>query len=473
MNKTKGFYPAPLMALKVIEKSCILPLDQGLKIELEGFKNLLKNDFEIARNLIALFFGREKIKNNGGYPGELPAVSHVEHAAVLGGGTMGGGIAYLFANSNIPVRLKDISWEMVSKGISTSWELFRKFIQRKKLGRGEGAIKCHHISWTLDYAGFKNKDFILEAIPENSDLKQKVYQEVENAVSEKAIIATNTSSLRAADLSSQMKHPERFIGMHFFIPAPVMPLVEIIQGPNTTLEVLAKTLDLAKRLGKIPLIVKDCNGFLVNRILLMGAFEAVHLLEEGASIEEMDQAFLAFGWPMGSCEVIDFSGLDVVYHAAEVLHKAYGERMKVPVLIEKLFEAHLYGKKTGKGFYLYKGNSKKVNPEAVKIIQSIHSGKKASANAVSERGLLAMINESSRCLEEQIVTEPAFIDLALILGAGFPPFRGGILTYADHLGLKTVYEKLKSYESVSSARFKPTRMIEEMARNNQTFYSVQ
>lgn len=467
LKKTKGFYPAPLFALEVIENSCTLPFDQGLKVELEAFKKL---DMEIPLHLISIFFGQEMLKKNGGYDGELPALSTAGHAAILGAGTMGGGIAYLFASSGIPARMKDVNWEMIAKGISTSWELFHKKVQRKKIGRGEGGIKFHEISWTLDYEGFENKDFVLEAIIENIDLKHKVYQEVERAVAKEAIIATNTSSLRVDDLGSRMEHPERFIGMHFFNPAPVMPLVEIIKGQKTSPEVLAKTLDLAKKLGKIPLVVKDCNGFLVNRILLMGAFEVLHLLQEGASIEEIDRASLAFGLPMGSCEVMDFSGIDVCYHVSHVFQKAYGDRMSVSPLLTKLYEAKLFGQKTGKGFYLYKGKTKKVNPEAVKLIQSVQTGKKAPAAEISERSILAMINEASRCLEEGIVTEPSYVDLALILGAGFPPFRGGLLAYADKLGLKTVYEKLKDLESVSSARFKPTQMIEKMAAGNQTFY---
>lgn len=468
LKKTKGFYPAPLIALDVIKRTCTLPIDQGLKIERDAFKDL---DMEIPYHLISIFFGQENLKKNGGYAGELPAVSgSIDNAAVLGAGTMGGGIAYLFANSKIPARMKDINWELITKGISTSWELFQKNIIRKKLGRGEGSIRFHEISWTLDYEGLENKDFVLEAIVENIDLKHQVYQEVESAASNDAIIATNTSSLRVDDLCSQMKHPERFIGMHFFYPAPVMPLVEIIKGPKTSPEVFAKTLDLAKKLGKVPLVVKDCNGFLVNRILLTGAFEAFHLLEEGASIEEVDQASLSFGLPMGSCEVIDFSGIDVVYHVAHVFQKAYGDRMSVPALLNKLYYAKLLGKKTGKGFYLYKGKEKKINPEAVKLIQSVQTGRKATAAEISERSLLAMINEASRCLEEGIVSDPSSVDLALVLGSGFPPFRGGLLAYADKLGIKTVYDKLKSLESVSSTRFKPTQMIETMAANNQTFY---
>ncbi len=463
LKKTKGFYPAPLIALDVIKKTCTLPLEQGLKIEAEAFNQLLQGDVTIPYYLVSIFFGREKLKKKGGYTGELPKVAPVLNAAVLGAGTMGGGIAYLFSNAKIPVRMKDINWEFIGKGTRTIWELFHKAVSRKKLKQGEGEIRLHYSSWTLDYSGFEKKDFVLEAVVEKTEIKHQVYKEVEQKVGKEAIIATNTSSLTVKELCSKMEHPERFIGMHFFNPAPVMPLVEIVKGPKTTDEALAKTIDLAKKMGKVPLVVKDCNGFLVNRILIAGSNEAFHLIDEGASALEVDRASLAFGLPMGLGELIDLTGIDVAYHIGHIFHEAYGERMAMSPLIKTLYEAKCFGQKTGKGFYIYNGKSKKVNP-MIPV--------KTGGDLNFERVILSMINEASRCLEEQIVTEPEYVDLALVLGAGFPPFRGGLLRYADKLGLKTVYEKLKSLESVSAARFKPTQMIEKMAKDSQTFYKA-
>lgn len=461
LKKTKGFYPAPLIALDVIKETCTLPLEQGLKIEGESFNRLWQTDTSIPINLVSIFFLQEKLKKNGGYTGTLPEVPSVENGAVLGTGTMGGGIAYLFSKAKIPVRMKDINWELIGKGVSTIWDLLHKAIVRKKLKKGEAEIRFHDASWTLDYSGFEKRDFVLEAIIENPEVKQRVYRELEEKLPKDAIIATNTSSLRVADLCSQMEHPERFIGMHFFNPAPVMPLVEIVRGPHTSDEVLAKTIDLAKKMGKVPLVVKDCNGFLVNRILLMGFAETLSLAEEGASVEEIDHSCTAFGLPMGLFEVMDLSGVDIAYHVLPIFNRAYGDRLGVSPILNRLVEAKCLGKKTGKGFYIYEGKSKKVNP----LI-----GPQNKKSFDFDRVILSMINEASRCLEEQIVTEPGYVDIALIMGAGFPPFRGGLLRYADKLGLKTVYEKLKSLESVSEARFKPTQMIETLARNNQSFY---
>jgi len=454
-HKTKGFYPAPLIALEVIEKSHRLPLEQGLKIELDSFLKLIKENIEIPRNLITIFFEREKLKKAGA---ELPSVTDPADAALLGAGTMGGGICYLFAKAQIPVRMKDLNWEMIGRGIGTVWELFQKAVKRKRMKPGIAEVAFHKTSWTLDYSGFEKKDFILEAIVEEPEIKHQVYKQLEPIISKEAIIATNTSSLRVDELASQLEHPERFIGMHFFNPAPLMPLVEIVKGERTSNETLAKTLALAKKLGKIPLIVKDCHGFLVNRILLLGAFEAVAMIGEGSSPEQIDQAALAFGMPMGLCEVIDLTGVDVCTHAAHIFEKAYGERMAVPPLLDTLYEAKCYGKKTGKGFYLY--SSKKVNP-LIKI-----SNKKVDFDRI----LFAMINEATRCLEEQIVTQASHIDLALILGAGFPPFRGGLLRYADKLGLQTVHDKLQSLTPISTSRFTPTQMITSMAEEGRKFY---
>jgi len=456
LKKTKGFYPSPLIALDVLKETYNLPLEEGLRAEGESFNRLWQTDTSIPLNLISIFFLQEKLKKNGGYTGTLPQVSSIENGAILGTGTMGGGIAYLFSKASIPIRMKDINWDFIAKGVSTITELLHKAVLRKKMKQGESEIRLHDSSWTLDYRGFEKKDFILEAIVENLQVKQRVYRELEEKIPKEAIVATNTSSLRVADLCSQMEHPERFIGMHFFNPAPMMPLVEIIKGPHTTDEVLAKTIDLAKRMGKVPLVVKDCNGFLVNRILMVGFAEAMSLIEEGVSILEIDRACLAFGLPMGFCEVMDLTGLDVAHHVLPNY-----SRLGTSPLLNRLVEAKCLGKKTGKGFYIYKGKSKKVNP----LI-----GPQNKTSFDFDRVIVAMINEASRCLEEQIVTEPGFVDIALIMGAGFPPFRGGLLRYADKLGVKTVYEKLKTLESISADRFKPTQLIETLARNNQSFY---
>lgn len=455
---TKGFYPAPLQALNVLKKTAGKPLEQGLEVEKEAFLNI---DTSIAKNLIALFFGQEALKKSEG----LPTGHDIKDVGIIGAGTMGGGIAWVFSNKDIPTRIKDISWNALGHATQAAWDINSKLVNSRRLTLSEASMKFHKLSWTVDYTGFDKLDFIVETASENLDLKRKIYSELEPLSS--AIIASNTSSLKIADLASGLAHPERFIGMHFFNPASKMPLVEIIPGPRTSPETIASTFDLVKKLGKVPLIVGDCNGFLVNRIFMAAANQAFYFLEEGVSIKQLDEAMLNFGMPMGSCELVDEVGIDVTYKVAKVFEGAYGDRMQVPPLLQKLYEAQLLGKKAGKGFYIYKGKNKTINKEA-ETIQASFQDKKVYSNAtIVERILLAMINEASRCLEEEIVKKPQHVDLAMILGTGFPPFRGGLLAYADTLGSDVIYKRLSE---LGGARFTPTKQISTLASRKAHFY---
>ena len=470
LKTTKGHYPAPIAALDVIEKSSGKSLEEGLKIERDAFIENASDHIDISRYLINIFFGQESLKKQGGFPGELPEGRDVKNVAVLGAGTMGGGIAFLFMKKLIPTRVKDINLEAIGHATKTAWDIFKKLMKKRKVKLNEAIRQFHELSWTLDYSGFDKVDFIVESIVEDLEIKRKVYQETEAYISKDTILATNTSSLTISDLSQGLKHPERFVGMHFFNPAPMMPLVEVIAGPKTSAETIATTIKLAKRLGKIPLFVGDCNAFLVNRIFMAAAHEALFLIQEGVDIEKLDKAMLDFGMPMGSCELIDEVGIDVTYKVSQICEKAYGERAKTPELLKKMYEAKLMGKKSGKGFYIHKGKKKTLNPEAQKIIQSFAKDElELSEEAIQERVLLAMIVEASLCLEEGIVSEPKFVDLALMFGTGFPPFRGGILAYADSLGLPQVVEKLNGLKEKYPLRFTPTKQLQEMAEKNMTF----
>lgn len=469
LKQTKGHYPAPLLALKTVEDTYTLPLQEGLKAEAEAFQSNAnaKSNVQIAKYLIGIFFGQEELKKKGGYTGELPKGKAPAQAAVIGAGTMGGGISYLFANQHIPVRVKDINWDAVGKGIGTVWELLKKGVKRKKIIKNEASLRFHELSWTVDYSGFEWIDFVVESAVENTDLKRKIYSEIEAVVKPDAIIATNTSSLTIDELDQNLKHPERFIGMHFFNPAPLMPLVEVVPGKHTSKEAIANTLELAKKLGKTPLVVGDCHGFLVNRIFMAAANETFYLLEEGTPLETIDKALLRFGMPMGAGELSDEVGTDVAYKVAKTLENAYPDRFKTPALLQKLYDAHLFGKKIGKGFYLDKG---KPNPEALNIIKSFNGAHPSDEETITKRYLLTMVNEAAHCLQENVVSKAHYADLAMIFGAGFPPFRGGPLAYADTLGIKQVYETLKQYETKYGARFKPARLIEELAKSNTSFY---
>jgi 3-hydroxyacyl-CoA dehydrogenase/enoyl-CoA hydratase/3-hydroxybutyryl-CoA epimerase len=470
LKKTKGFYPAPLLALDVIQKTAGMPLKKGLQVEADAFIQNASDHVDVATHLINIFFGQEQLKKQAGFPGDLPKGRPVKDVAVLGAGTMGGGIAWLFCNKLIPVRVKDINWEAIGHATQASWEVFSKLLKKRKTTPNEATRKFHELSWTLDYSGFDKVDFIVESAIEDLGIKRKIYQEVEAVVSNDTIIATNTSSLRISDLAEGLKHPERFVGMHFFNPAPLMPLVEVIAGPKTSAETVATTIELAKRLGKVPLFTGDCNGFLVNRVFIRAANEALFLLQEGVPLEQLDKAMLAFGMPMGSCELIDEVGIDVTAKVSKITEAAYGPRMATPPLLKKLYEEKLLGKKSGSGFYLHKGKNKSPNPKAKAIIKSFaKTNPLLTDDQIIERILLAMIQEASLCLEEKIVSDPKFVDLAMVFGTGFPPFRGGVLAYADSIGLPQVQEKLEALAKRFPERFEPTAQIKEMAKHNRTF----
>lgn len=427
LKKTKGHYPAPLIALNVIKKTYNLPLSEGLKIEADTFIANAQTGFVLSKKLIPLFFIQEAVKKET-WVSSTPQEIH--SAAVIGAGTMGGTISWLIADHNIPTRMKDISWDMLSKGLSNAKELFDKGLKAKKVPRYDYNRKLHLITGTLDYSGFQHADFIIEAATEDLELKRKIFKELEQVIKPTAVIASNTSSLTIAEMSEGMKHPERFVGMHFFNPVNKMPLVEVVPGPKTSPTTVATTVQFAKTLGKTPIVVSDCHGFLVNRILMAGVSEMLAMLEEGYEQEKIEKALLDYGMPMGPFLLMDEVGNDVTYKVSKTFEKGYGSRFRHSKLLEAMIEKRLFGQKTKKGFYLYNGTPK-INPEIKVLLKSLGFSKSKDLpdSEIVPRFLKAMQKEAKRCLDEKIITNPKYLDLALVLGIGFPPFRGGILNY--------------------------------------------
>ncbi len=472
LEKTKGHYPAPIMALDLIKETYTLPLDKGLRQEADYFITNIPEGFSIARELISLFFIQEKAKKD---PGAAIAAEPrtVSYAAVVGAGTMGATLGWLFADHNIPTRLKDVSWELVGKGIGTAKALFSKGLKARKLKNCEFERRLQLLTGTVDYSGFRHANLVIEAATENLDLKKKIFAQLEENTRPDAILATNTSSLTVSELSEGMKYPQRVVGMHFFNPVNKMPLVEVVAGPLTSPQTIATAVDISRKLGKTPIVVKDCHGFLVNRILMPGFFEIITLLEEGYPIELLEKQVVDFGMPMGPFELADYVGIDVLDKASKIFEKAYGERMRPPKLISIMAEKGYLGLKNGKGFYLYDKDHKKWNPEIAKLIQK--EGKQEETKPIEEilqRFLYRMINEAAFCLDEGIVNRPEYLDLALILGTGFPPFRGGLLRYADTVGIQQIYSTLEKFEKRYGARFKPGKLIVKKAEDDSSFYSI-
>lgn len=470
LKRTKGHYPAPLVALNLIRDTYALPLKEGLVREEQAFVDNLDSKFKNAPNLIHLFFISEALKKDKGVVGDVKPVK-VESAAVIGSGTMGSGIAWLFSNQNIPVRMKDVDWNALAKGFGTASSLYHKAVKDKKLNAEEASLKFHKISGATDYSGFKDRDLVIEAAVESLELKHKILKELEEVLRSDAVIASNTSSLKISDMGSVLKHPERFVGMHFFNPANKMPLVEVVASDKTSPETIVTAVDVCRKLGKTPIVVKDCPGFLVNRVFVTGANEIIRMYQEGVPQAHLDKMMLDFGMPMAPFILADEVGNDVGYKVSKIFEEAYGSRMAMPKILSLMYENKLYGKKSGKGFYLYEGDTIKINPEVEKLVKSINqSSKEVTDTDMRDRVFLLMINEASRCLEEKVVANAASLDMAMIMGIGFPPFRGGLLRYADELGIDYVVNGLNHLKELYGERFAPCKQLLEMQKNKKRFF---
>lgn len=471
---TKGQYPAPVEALSVIKKTYgMTDRDASLRIEREGFCRLVVTD--VSKNLIHVFYLTEMVKKQTGVTGVDVKPREVKHMGVLGAGTMGGGIAYVGADKGIDVRMKDVNQEALAKGLKHARDLWVKLLKRKSIDKYQFQQKMDRVSTTTDYSGFGNMEVVVEAIVEDIGIKQKVIAECAGQMRKDAIIATNTSSLSVTEIAKGHPRPECFAGMHFFNPVNKMPLVEVIRGEKTSDETIATIFELAKKMGKMPVVVKDGPGFVVNRLLLPYMAEAAFLMQEGMSIEVVDKAYVKeFGMPMGPFELMDEVGLDVCIKVLKIFKKAFGERIEMAPCMEALEKSGRLGRKNGKGFYTYGEDGKRGA-----VDQTIYSalGLPAPTNPYDskeciERGVFAMVNECSRALiDDKVVEGPAEVDLAMIMGTGFPPFRGGLLKYADKIGAQYVADQLAGYaQSRKANRLKPSPILSQMAASGKKFY---
>ena len=452
LKKTKGKYPAPLTALKVVRYTYRGNLTKGLKTELQYFSELVVSD--ICKNLINLYFINEKIKKDTGVEGKIQT-ANIQNAGVIGSGVMGGGIAWFYTKLNIPVRMRDINWGSIGIGYKQVSKIYKSLLKIRKIDKTEMINKLSLVTATTDASGFKNCDIVSEAVVEDMQLKKKVFAEFENYISKECIIASNTSSLPISKMASSLKHKDRFIGMHFFNPVNRMPLVEVIPGDKTSKETIATVVRLVKKSGKTPIVVKDVAGFLVNRILLSYINEAFCILDEVGDIKRIDKLIEDFGMPMGPFTLSDTVGLDVGYKVAMSLEKAFGKRMKVSPLITKIYKEHnLLGKKSGRGFYVYNGKNVEVNSD-IRGYCNIKDDK-ISDEVIVDRLILVMVNEAFRCLEEKIVSSPEYLDLAMIMGTGFPPYKGGLLKYAKDRGIEDIISTLEKLSKKYGTKFEPS-----------------
>lgn len=473
MAASKGFYPAPLIAIDVVRKTYGMSnRERALQTEADAFVEVATT--AISKNLIDLFFMMEAVKKQTGIEGADVKALPVKHMAVLGAGTMGGGIAQVAADRGIDVRMKDINNDALALGFRHASDIFSKAMKRKKISKYEFDEKMSHISGTLNFTGFKNIDVVVEAIVEDMNIKKKVIAETGKQLRSNAIFATNTSSLSVTEMAEAAPHPENFLGMHFFNPVDKMPLVEVIRGPKTSDVATATIFELSKKMGKTPVVVKDGPGFLVNRLLMPYLIETMFIMQDGMAVDVVDRYYThTFGMPMGPFRLMDEVGLDVCIKVVKIFHKSLGDRIEVPKLIDALYDSKRVGKKKGRGFYLYDDKGKQLA-----VDKGIYSelGLPAPTNPLSEkecldRGVFTMINEAALALiEDRIVTTAQAVDLAMIMGTGFPPFRGGLLKYADSLGTQYITQELELYATKCGARLKPSQPLANLAKTNHKFY---
>ena len=466
--------PAPLSTQRSLEQSVLLPAAQALELESACFVALAQSN--VATNLIGLFTGEQWLrqKTRQWQAQALP----VKRVAVLGAGIMGGGIAYQAALKGLPVVMKDIAQTGLDAGMKEAGQLLQKQVQKGRLSAGTAQDVLGSIQPTLDYTGFDGVDLVVEAVVENQNVKQKVLAEVESRLAPGAVLASNTSTISITALARSLARPEQFCGMHFFNPVPLMPLVEVIRGEHSSAAAIATTVACAQRMGKTPIVVRDCPGFLVNRILFpyFGAFSM--LLRDGADYREIDAAMEAFGWPMGPAWLLDVVGIDTAVHAQAVMAAGFPERMhyEFKSAMQLLFEAGQLGQKTGSGFYRYTADKtgrlqKQLDEDCLARIRVVQGpARQFTAGEIVERMMLAMCLETARCLEDGIVDTAVEADMSLVLGLGFPRFRGGALRYIDSMGARAFCAQADRHAALGPLYF-PTAGLRAMAAADSRFYA--
>jgi 3-hydroxyacyl-CoA dehydrogenase/enoyl-CoA hydratase/3-hydroxybutyryl-CoA epimerase len=457
LEETGGHYPAALEIVdRVIEGRGMRP-DRALREEALAFGRLAVTP--VAKNLLALFQGGEALARHPWTGRPAPVDRASERVAVIGAGQMGGAIAGALAGAGLAVRLKDIATESLRLGMENAARpLNRRVRSRAMTPRDRDAVLAR-IAPTTRSTGLGRVDLVIEAVPEDLDLKIRVFRELERLVPDGAILATNTSSIPITSIGGGMRSPEMLVGIHFFHPVDRMPLVEIIPGARTAPEVLERAIGIVRRLKKTPLVVADRPGFLVNRLLLPYLNEAAHAVDDGWPVDRIDETLLAFGMPMGPLRVLDEVGLDVAAKVARVLEGAFGERAAPAKVIARLLEAGALGAKSGRGFW--SGPPERRIPNAADL-GAQEARVLPSDDGIVRRLLLGMVNEAARCLAEGVVAEPSHLDLGTVLGAGFPPFRGGIRRWALSLGESVVRHRLDELAKKHGARFAPDPALGEL-----------
>ena len=466
-------YPAPVRAIKTIQKHAGMGRDKAQLVEAKAFAELCKTD--VATNLVGIFLADQYLKRT--VKSHAGKAAKVKQAAVLGAGIMGGGIAYQSASKGIPIVMKDINDQALQLGLDEAANILQKLVSRGRLDNRKMAKVLNQIRPTLSSADLANVDIVVEAVVENPKIKSMVLADVEQQVAEHTVITSNTSTISINHLAKSLKDPSRFCGMHFFNPVHRMPLVEVIRGENSSDETVATTVAYANAMGKKPVVVNDCPGFYVNRVLFpyFGGFGL--LVEKGIDILRMDKIMEGFGWPMGPAYLLDVVGIDTAHHAQAVMAEGFPERMagQGEAVVSLMYEKQRFGQKNGAGFYQYETDKKGRPVKVVDADMLASLSDLCPEPAVMEDQdiidymMLPLCLEVARCLEEGIIASPAEADLALVYGLGFPPFMGGACKYMDTIGIANICERADALVAQSPLYLVPESM-RAMAAAGETYY---
>ncbi|NOI70728.1 fatty acid oxidation complex subunit alpha FadJ [Vibrio owensii] len=464
-EKTRGNYPATVAILEVIQHGLEKGFAQGQELEAKRFGELVMSSESKA--LRSIFFATTEMKKENGAEAEPAAVNRV---GVLGGGLMGAGISHVsVAKAKVPVRIKDVSNDGVLNALNYNYKLFEKQRKRRIISKAGLQSKMLQLSGGIDFTSFNHIDVVIEAVFEDLDLKQTMVADIEANAKPETIFATNTSSLPIHKIAEKAERPENIVGLHYFSPVEKMPLVEVIPHETTSEETISTVVALAKKQGKTPIVVKDKAGFYVNRILAPYMNEAAHILLANEPIEQLDGALLDFGFPVGPITLLDEVGVDIGAKIMPILVNELGERFKGPDVFDTLLNDGRKGRKSGKGFYTYKGKKKEVDKSVYKLL-NLTPESKLSDNDIALRCVLPMLNEAVRCLDDGIIRSPRDGDIGAIFGIGFPPFLGGPFRYMDQFGLKELVEKMNEFASKYGDRYAPCDGLLTRAGEGRNFY---
>jgi 3-hydroxyacyl-CoA dehydrogenase/enoyl-CoA hydratase/3-hydroxybutyryl-CoA epimerase/enoyl-CoA isomerase len=468
-------YPAPITAIDCMQKATTMTRDDAIEVEAKGMAAMMATSQ--AEAMVGLFLSDQLIAKKA-KDWIKKADKKVERAAVLGAGIMGGGIAYQSSLKGTPIKMKDINQAGLDLGLTEANKLLSKQVNRGRMKVEQMGKVLADIDPTLSYDNFDGVDIVVEAVVENPKVKHIVLAEVEKQVRDDAILTSNTSTISITHLAEALERPENFCGMHFFNPVHAMPLVEVIRGEKSSDAAIARTVAYANAMGKKPIVINDCPGFLVNRVLFPYFAGFMGLLKDGADFVAIDKVMERWGWPMGPAYLMDVVGMDTGSHAEQVMADGFPDRMTKTFKTagDVMFENDRYGQKNGKGFYVYemdkRGKPKKVVSQDSYDLLAPHCDERKDFDKqeIITRMMLPMATELARCLEEGIVSSAAEADMALVYGVGFPPFRGGVFRWLDNIGMQAFVEMSDQFKHLGKL-YEATDTQREMAANGSKYYA--